>query len=117
MLQPKHASSSVDLSTRTDIPPVPTPPLASTPSRHPSYQPPPTHTSSSAAARLRSGSLTLPRALYPNQTTPFGPSIFSSSYVSRTGISPSSPAHSAFSRDDEHTPVKTLDYLGLADTP
>jgi protein JSN1 len=32
-------------------------------------------------------------------------------------VTPASPAQSAFSRDDEQTPVKTLDYLGLADTP
>ena len=59
----------------------------------------------------------MPRALYQNPSTPFGPSIFSSSYHQRVGLSPASPAQSAFSRDDEHTPVKTLDYLGLADTP
>jgi len=118
-LQPKHASSSVDLvSHATNL--VVTPPSAVTPSRHPPYHPPPTTQtpSSSAAARLRSGSLTLPRSIYQSSSaTPFGPSIFSSSYISRVGLSPASPAQSAFSRDDEQTPVKTLDYLGLADTP
>lgn len=59
----------------------------------------------------------MPRQIYQSNSTPFGPSIFSSSYVSRVGLSPASPAQSAFSRDDEHTPVKTLDYLGLVDTP
>src|SRR5271154_4375555 len=118
-LQPKHASSSIDLvSHAANL--VVTPPSAVTTSRHPPYHPPPTTqtASSSAAARLRSGSLTLPRSIYQSSSsTPFGPSIFSSSYVSRVGLSPASPAQSAFSRDDEQTPVKTLDYLGLADTP
>lgn len=118
-LQPKHASSSIDLvSHATNL--IVTPPSAVTPSRHPPYHPPPTTQtpSSSAAARLRSGSLTLPRSIYQSSSaTPFGPSIFSSSYISRVGLSPASPAQSAFSRDDEQTPVKTLDYLGLADTP
>lgn len=115
-LQPKHASSTVDLVSQANI--LSTPPAAVTPVRHPSYHPPAqTTSSSSAASRLRSGSLTLPRSLYQSSSTPFGPSIFSSSYVSRAGLSPSSPAQSAFSRDDEQTPVKTLDYLGLADTP
>src|ERR1700738_5302422 len=112
-IQPKHASSSIDLVSHASN--FSTPPV--TLSRHPTYHPPPQSTSSSAAARLRSGSLTLPRAIYSNSTTPFGPSIFSSSYVSRIGLSPASPAQSTFSRDDEQTPVKTLDYLGLADTP
>ena len=112
-LQPKHASSSIDLTGHAAAA-VSTPP----PVRHPSYHPPVSASpGSSAAARLRSGSLTLPRAIYHNSSTPFGPSIFSSSYVSRVGLSPASPAQSAFSRDDEQTPVKTLDYLGLVDTP
>ena len=118
-LQPKHASSSIDLvSHATNL--VVTPPSSVISSRHPPYHPPPTTqpSSSSAAARLRSGSLTLPRSIYQtSSSTPFGPSIFSSSYVNRVGLSPASPAQSAFSRDDEQTPVKTLDYLGLADTP
>jgi protein JSN1 len=117
-LQQKHASSSVDVTTAHmvgNVPPVTVnPPTRST---HPSYQPPPPPNSSSAAARLRSGSLTLPNALYPTPSTPFGPAIFSSSYLSRVGRSPSSPAYSAYGKDEEHTPVKTLDYLGLADAP
>src|SRR5579862_6394921 len=76
-IQP-HASSSTDLPAQAN----PIPPAAVTPAR-PSYQPP-VHPSS-AAARLRSGSLTLPRALYQNPSTPFGPSIFSSSYHQRHG--------------------------------
>jgi protein JSN1 len=110
-IQPKHASSSTDLPSQIN----PLPSTTVTPGR-PSYQPP-VHPASTVASRLRSGSLTLPRALYQNPSTPFGPSIFSSSYHQRVGLSPASPAQSSFSRDDEHTPVKTLDYLGLADTP
>lgn len=77
--------------------------------------------SSSVASRLRSGSLNLPpRANYVN---PFGPSIFASSWTpnrpsGNSGL-PSSPAHSSFSKDDEgtHMAPKTLDYLGLVDSP
>src|SRR5271156_6408060 len=120
-LQPKHAASTIDLVSNSNLappPPPPPPPPAVTLARpHPVYHPPVPNPQSSAVSRLRSGSLTLPRAIYQARDTPFGPSIFSSSYVNRSGLSPASPAHSAFSRDDEQTPVKTLDYLGLADTP
>ena len=118
-LQPKHAASTIDLVSNSNLAPPLPPPAAVTPARpHPVYHPPPVpNPQSSAVSRLRSGSLTLPRAIYQARDTPFGPSIFSSSYVNRSGLSPASPAHSAFSRDDEQTPVKTLDYLGLADTP
>ncbi len=72
----------------------------------------------SISARLRAGSLTLPnRNAY---SSAFGPSIFSSSWAHRINSQqlPSSPAHSSFSKDEEQqTPIKTLDYLGLADTP
>ncbi|KAF3913665.1 hypothetical protein ABW21_db0208979 [Orbilia brochopaga] len=80
---------------------------------------------SSVASRLRSGSLNLPpRANYVN---PFGPSIFNTPWASTTrerNVStsstngPTSPAQSSFSKDDEHNgPMRTLDYLGLADPP
>lgn len=73
---------------------------------------------SSPSSRLRAGSLTLPqnRSAY---SSAFGPSIFSSSWSHRINSQqlPSSPAQSSFSRDDEQTPIKTLDYLGLAETP
>ncbi|KAF3938201.1 hypothetical protein ABW19_dt0203072 [Dactylella cylindrospora] len=80
---------------------------------------------SSVASRLRSGSLNLPpRANYVN---PFGPSIFNTPWASTTrerNVStsstngPTSPAQSSFSKDDEHSgPMRTLDYLGLADPP
>ena len=117
-LQPKHASSTIDLVSQASL--MAPPPASVTPQRqHPTYHPPPQQTPSTASSRLRSGSLTLPRSLYQTSSTPFGPSIFASSYGSRgMGLSPASPAQSAFSRDDDaQTPVKTLDYLGLADTP
>lgn len=74
----------------------------------------------SVASRLRSGSLNLPQRT--NYVSAFGPSIFSSSWSqSRPGNNnlPSSPSQSSFSRDDEttHMAPKTLDYLGLVDTP
>ena len=73
---------------------------------------------SSPSARLRAGSLTLPqnRNAY---SSAFGPSIFSTSWAQRINSQiPSSPAQSSFSKnEDEQTPIKTLDYLGLAETP
>ncbi|KAL7271611.1 hypothetical protein RUND412_005611 [Rhizina undulata] len=78
--------------------------------------------SSSVVSRLRSGSLNLPQRT--NYVSAFGPSIFASSWSQRDrsfGNSnlPSSPAQSSFSKDDEATLMapKTLDYLGLVDTP
>jgi protein JSN1 len=62
-------------------------------------------------------------------TSPFGLPVFSTSYASsrdrsntlasiRSGDAPSSPAQSHFSRDSiADNDVKTLDYLGLVDTP
>ncbi|THC99524.1 hypothetical protein EYZ11_000984 [Aspergillus tanneri] len=61
---------------------------------------------------------------------PFGPSLFSTSWAAtgrdrattltsiRSSEGPASPSHSSFSRDGlADTDVKTLDYLGLAETP
>ncbi|KAH0830523.1 hypothetical protein J3R83DRAFT_1975 [Lanmaoa asiatica] len=70
-------------------------------------------------SRLRSGSLTLPSS---GLTNPFGPSIFSSSWLSTTNTSGSSfpvldelrSVTSADSADDFD--VHTLDYLGLDDS-
>lgn len=70
-------------------------------------------------SRLRSGSLTLPSS---GLTNPFGPSIFSSSWLSSTNASGSSfpvldelrSVTSADSADDFD--VHTLDYLGLDDS-
>lgn len=73
--------------------------------------------SSSPSSRLRAGSLTLPQSRNAYSSA-FGPSIFSTSWAQRINSQiPSSPAQSTFSRDDEQTPIKTLDYLGLAETP
>lgn len=69
------------------------------------------------ASRLRAGSLTLPHSQNAYSSA-FGPSIFSTSWSQRIKHQEfSSPAQSNFSRDDEQTPIKTLDYLGLAETP
>lgn len=81
-------------------------------------------TTPSVASRLRSGSLNLPpRNPY---VTPLFNSFFPTTWSSNTGTRernvstssnvPSSPAHSTFSREDDAS-MRTLDYLGLADTP
>ncbi len=69
------------------------------------------------------------RATYTENHNPFGPSVFSSTWGSgrersstlasiRSSDGPESPAHSSFSKDGlNDTDVKTLDYLGLAETP
>jgi protein JSN1 len=77
-------------------------------------------------SRLRSGSLNIPPRT--NYVSAFGPSIFASSWSqtrershTNSGLPqiPSSPAHSSFSKDDEGSLMapRTLDYLGLVDTP
>jgi protein JSN1 len=82
----------------------------------------------SLLSRLRAGSMPQRPGFAPS-SNPFGSSIFSSSYASsrdrsntlasiRSGDGPESPAHSHFSRDSlADTDVRTLDYLGLVDTP
>lgn len=82
-------------------------------------------TTPSVASRLRSGSLNLP------PRNPYVSSLFNSVFPTSTWSSttgtrernistssnvPSSPAHSSFSREDDAS-MRTLDYLGLADTP
>lgn len=103
--------------------PVPSPFKSTSPSNLDMADSPPVSgglQSYSVASRLRSGSLNLPQRT--NYVSAFGPSIFSSSWSqSRPGSNnlPSSPAQSSFSKDDEgtHMAPKTLDYLGLVDTP
>ncbi|KAL2064463.1 hypothetical protein VTL71DRAFT_4957 [Oculimacula yallundae] len=93
-----------------------------------------TSTASNAALlmRLRAGSLPQ-RSQFSNGAGPFGPSVFSTNWASgreRTSTlasiasagsnQPSSPAQSAFSREgtgETDMQMRTLDYLGLADTP
>ncbi|KAK4143674.1 uncharacterized protein C8A04DRAFT_12172 [Dichotomopilus funicola] len=90
---------------------------------------------STLLSRLRAGSMPQrsPFAHAPGTSSPFGPSIFSSwnpsgrergntlaSIASLGSNGPSSPAQSQFSREgngetDVH--MRTLDYLGLAETP
>ena len=69
------------------------------------------------------------RSSYVDGTNPFGSSLFSTSWSSsrdrsstlasvRSADIPESPAQSSFSKDGlTDTDVKTLDYLGLAETP
>lgn len=91
------------------------------------------HTVTSNAAllsRLRAGSM--PQRQYPNTTGPFGQSVFATNWSTgreRTSTlasiqslgsnGPSSPAQSSMSREngDNDMQMRTLDYLGLADTP
>jgi protein JSN1 len=123
----------------------PLPPLVAktsqpTPSRSPFKTPSPglgelvDHSAASNAAllsRLRAGSMPQ-RSQYSNASGPFGPSVFSTNWASgreRTSTlasiasqgsnGPSSPAQSSFSREngDNDMQMRTLDYLGLADTP
>ncbi|CAK7204925.1 hypothetical protein SEUCBS139899_007687 [Sporothrix eucalyptigena] len=91
--------------------------------------------SSALLSRLRAGSMPqrAPFSQTPQVTSPFGPSIFSSwnpttrergstlaSIASLGSNGPSSPAQSAFSREgtaDNDVHMRTLDYLGLVETP
>ena len=69
------------------------------------------------------------RASYIDTSNPFGSALFSTSWASgrdrastlasvRSSDAPDSPAQSSFSKDGlTDTDVKTLDYLGLAETP
>ncbi|KAH8801501.1 hypothetical protein F5884DRAFT_516673 [Xylogone sp. PMI_703] len=83
-------------------------------------------------SRLRAGSMPQ-RPQYSNASGPFGPSVFSTNWSSgreRTSTlasiaslgsnGPSSPTQSAFSKEgtgENDMQMRTLDYLGLADTP
>ncbi|KAE9971217.1 hypothetical protein EG328_005777 [Venturia inaequalis] len=82
----------------------------------------------SLLSRLRAGSMPQ-RPGFTSSSNPFGVPIFSTSYASsrdrsntlasiRSGDGPTSPSQSHFSRDSlADTDVRTLDYLGLVDTP
>ncbi|KAH7038132.1 uncharacterized protein B0I36DRAFT_75860 [Microdochium trichocladiopsis] len=114
-----------------------------TPSQSPFKSPSPTLNelpvdaprSSTLLSRLRAGSLPQRSPFAPNSGTnsPFGPSVFSTwnapgrdrtntlaSIASVGSNGPSSPAQSAFSKEgpgDNDVHMRTLDYLGLAETP
>ena len=84
--------------------------------------------SGGALSRLRAGSMPQ-RTGFPGTSSPFGPSLFSTAWSSgrerastlasiRSSEGPTSPSQSSFSRDGlADADVKTLDYLGLAETP
>ncbi|KAH8673652.1 hypothetical protein BX600DRAFT_378710 [Xylariales sp. PMI_506] len=109
-------------------------PFNKTPSPGLSETPDPSR-SSTLLSRLRAGSMPQrsPFANIPGTASPFGPSIFSSwhptgrergntlaSIASVGSNGPSSPAQSAFSKEgtgDNDVHMRTLDYLGLAETP
>ncbi|GAP86430.2 putative RNA binding protein [Rosellinia necatrix] len=91
--------------------------------------------SSTLLSRLRAGSMPQgsPFSHGPGTSSPFGPSVFSTwnpsgrergntlaSIASIGSNGPSSPAQSAMSKDgpgDNDVHMRTLDYLGLAETP
>lgn len=96
----------------------------------------PPSSSSTLLSRLRAGSMPQRSPFggqMPATVSPFGPSIFSSwnpttrerastlaSIASLGSNGPSSPTQSAFSREgqsDSDVHMRTLDYLGLAETP
>ncbi|KKK22415.1 hypothetical protein ARAM_001440, partial [Aspergillus rambellii] len=79
-------------------------------------------------SRLRAGSMPQ-RTSFLGSAGPFGPSLFSTTWATgrdrattltsiRSSEGPTSPTQSSFSRDGlTDADVKTLDYLGLAETP
>ncbi|KAJ5088300.1 hypothetical protein N7456_011916 [Penicillium angulare] len=78
-------------------------------------------------SRLRAGSMPQRSGLL-GSTNPFGPSLFSSNWSTgrerattltsiRSSEDPTSPSASSFSRDGLTDSDRTLDYLGLAETP
>lgn len=85
--------------------------------------------SGTTLSRLRAGSMPQRTNLLGASSSPFGPSLFSTHWSSgrerastlasiRSSEGPTSPAQSSYSRDGlADTDVKTLDYLGLAETP
>ncbi|PKK52416.1 hypothetical protein CI102_7648 [Trichoderma harzianum] len=105
----------------------------------PNLEPPESNNpgTSTLLSRLRAGSMPQrsPFANLPTSASPFGPSIFSSwnpsglgrergstlaSIASVGSNGPSSPAQSQFSREgggESDVHMRTLDYLGLAETP
>jgi protein JSN1 len=103
-----------------------------TPTNSTGFVPGPTNAAAKSAllSRLRAGSMPQRPGFLPPAASPFGNSIFSSGWASNRDRSstlqsiaslpsngPGSPM-SAFSRDSlTDTDVKTLDYLGLVDTP
>ncbi|KAI0996475.1 hypothetical protein K3495_g11705, partial [Podosphaera aphanis] len=84
-------------------------------------------------SRLRAGSMPQRSPYAPVSAGPFGPSVFSTNWpsarertftlasiASQGSNNPNSPSQSAFSREggsDNDMQMRTLDYLGLADTP
>ncbi|MCJ1358253.1 MAG: hypothetical protein MMC33_008252 [Icmadophila ericetorum] len=85
-------------------------------------------TTSALLSRLRAGSMPQ-RASYVGSASPFGSSLFATGWGAardraptltsiRSSEGPDSPAQSTFSRDGlADADVRTLDYLGLAETP
>ncbi|KAH8594921.1 hypothetical protein B0O99DRAFT_166985 [Bisporella sp. PMI_857] len=102
-----------------------------TPSPSPFKSPSPNLSQIGDLSRLRAGSMPQ-RSQFSQPSGPFGPSVFSTNWASgreRTSTlasiasqpsnGPSSPAQSSFSKEngENDMQMRTLDYLGLADTP
>ena len=124
------------LAAKTSRPTPTQSPFNKSPSPNPDI-PESTVSSSTLLSRLRAGSLPQRSqfAPIPGSSSPFGPSIFSSwnpagvgrerastlaSIASVGSNGPSSPAQSQFSREgggESDVHMRTLDYLGLAETP
>ena len=108
------------LPTTTRPSPAPSPFKANAPSNIDIPDTTPISVPATTPSRLRSGSLNLPpRNAY---VSPLFNSVFPNTWstrernVSTSSNVPSSPAHSSFSREDDAS-MRTLDYLGLVDTP
>ena len=128
------ASSLLPKTSRPTPSTSPFKPSAGTPTEHAGFAAPLGSTNAAAKSallsRLRAGSMPQRPGFLPPAVSPFGNSIFSTgwsssrdrsstlqSIASQPSNGPGSP-QSSFSRDSlADTDVKTLDYLGLVDTP
>ncbi|KAL9595469.1 MAG: hypothetical protein Q9219_006429 [cf. Caloplaca sp. 3 TL-2023] len=89
----------------------------------------PARSTSALLSRLRAGSMPQQQKQQHENNSPFGTSLFSTGWSNgrersstlasvRSAETPDSPAYSSFSKEGlVDTDVKTLDYLGLAETP
>ncbi|KAH8724311.1 hypothetical protein GQ44DRAFT_773240 [Phaeosphaeriaceae sp. PMI808] len=126
------ASSLLPQTSRPTPSTSPFKPSPGTPTERSGFVPGPTNAAAKSAllSRLRAGSMPQRPGFLPPSTSPFGNPIFSTGWTSSRDRSstlqsiaslgsngPGSPM-SSFSRDSlADTDVKTLDYLGLVDTP
>ncbi|KAF2456462.1 hypothetical protein BDY21DRAFT_393787 [Lineolata rhizophorae] len=125
-------SSTLSKSSRPTPSTSPFKPGSGTPAEGSGFGQPPNNSAASKSAllsRLRAGSMPQRASFLSNNSNPFGPSVFSTNWGGardrsttlasiQSSNGPTSPSHSSFSKDGfNDTDVKTLDYLGLVDTP